>query len=49
MSIYIRSCNYLMWDVIVDGHFVLMRKIRGGEELEPKQRSEWSNGEVKKI
>ena len=44
-----RAYDYLMWDVIVDGHFVLMRMIRGSEELKPKQRSEWSNGEVKKI
>ena len=49
MSIYMRAYDYLMWYVIVDGHFVLMRKIRGSEELEPKQRSELTNGEVKKI
>ena len=44
-----RSCDYLMWDIVVDGSFVLMRKIRESEEFEPKERSEWTNGEVKKI
>ena len=38
-----------MWDVVVDGLFVPMRKIRGSDELEPKQRSEWINGEVRRI
>ena len=49
MSIYMRFCDYLMWNVVVDGFFVLMRQIRGSDELEPKQKSEWTNGEVKKI
>ena len=49
MSIFIRSCDYHIWDVVVDGSFVFMRKIRGSGEQVPKQRSEWSNGEVKKI
>ena len=49
MSIFMRSCNYHMWDVVVDGPFVPMRKIRASGEQVPKQRSEWTNGEVKKI
>ena len=28
MSIFMRSRDYLMWDVVIDGHFVPMRKIR---------------------
>ena len=44
-----RSYDYLMWDVVVDDPFVPMRKIRGSEELVPKQISEWTNGEIKKI
>ena len=38
-----------MWDVIVDGLFIPIKKIRGSEEIEPKQKSEWINVEVKKI
>ena len=32
MSIFMRSCNYHMWDVMVDGPFVPIRKIRGSGE-----------------
>ena len=49
MSIFMRSCDYHMWDVVVDGPFVSMRKIKGSGEQALKQRSEWTNGEVKKI
>ena len=49
MSIFMRYWDYHMWDVVVDGLFVPMRKIRGSGEQVPKQRSEWTNGEVKKI
>ena len=49
MSIYMKSYDYLMWDVVVDGLFVPIRKIRGSEELKLKERSEWTNVEVKKI
>ena len=49
MSIFMSSCNYLMWDIVVDDLFVPMRKIRGSEEIVPKQKSEWVNGELKKI
>ena len=49
MSIFMRSYDYHMWDVVVDGLFVPMRKIRGSGEQVPQKRSEWTNGEVKKI
>ena len=49
ISIYIRSYDYLMWDIVIDDLFVLLRKIKGNEELELKQMSEWTNVEVKKI
>ena len=49
MSIFMRSCDYHIWDVVVNGSFVSMRKIRASGEQVPKQRSEWTNGEVKKI
>ena len=41
MNIYMTSCDYLMWDVVVDGPFVPMIKIKG--------TAKWTNGEVKKI
>ena len=44
-----RSYDYHMWDLMVDGLFVTLRKIRGSGEQVPKQRNEWTNGEVKKI
>ena len=49
MSIFMRSYYYHMWDVVVDDLFIPIRKIRGSGEQVPKQRSEWTNGEVKKI
>ena len=49
MTFYKRSCDYLIWDAVVDGYFVPMRKIRGSEELVSKQKKEWTTGEVKKI
>ena len=44
-----RSCDYLIWDVVIDGPFAPMRKIKGSEELELKQMREWTSAEVKKI
>ena len=44
-----RSCDYLIKDVVVNGPFVLMRKIRRSEKMEPKLRIEWIDVEVKKI
>ena len=49
MSIFMRSYDYLMWNILVDDLFVPMRKIRVSKEQVPKQRSEWINAEVKKI
>ena len=34
-----------MWDFVVDGHFVHIRNIR----VSAKAKSEWTNGELKKI
>ena len=43
-----RSCDYLMWDVVVDG-LCPHEKIREREDQIPNQRSEWTNDEMKKI
>ena len=49
MSIYMRSCDYEMWDVVVDGLYMLSKTKRRSEELEPKLRSEWTEAKVKKV
>ena len=49
MSIFMRTWNYLMWDVVVDDLFVPMRKISGSKKQMPKQISKWTNADVKKI
>ena len=49
MSIFMRSYDYEMWDVVMDGPYVLTKKKMGSEELEPKLRSEWMEAEVKKV
>ena len=49
MSIYMRSCDYEKWDVVIDGPYVPMKTKKGSEEMEPKQKSEWIDAEVKKV
>ena len=44
-----RSYDYKMWDVVLDGPYVPMKIRTGSEALEPKLRSEWSKTEVKKV
>ena len=48
MSIYRRSYNYEMWDVVMDDPYITMKK-KGIDEMEPKSKSEWIDAEVKKI
>ena len=38
-----------MWDVVLDGLYVLIKIRTGSEALEPKLRSEQSETEVKKV
>ena len=40
MSIFMRAYDYEMWDVVLDGLYVLMKTKEGSEALEPKIRSE---------
>ena len=37
MSIYMRSYDYQIWDVVVDGPFVPIKTKGRSEEIEPKQ------------
>ena len=49
MSIFIRSYNYEMWDVVMNGPYVPTKKKTESEEFEPKLRSKWTEVEVKKV
>ena len=49
MSIYMRSCDYEMWDVVMDGPYVPTKTKRENGELEPKFRNEWTDTEMKKV
>ena len=49
MSIFMRAYDYEMWDVVLDGPYVLMKTKAGSEALEPKIRSEWTDLEIKRV
>ena len=49
MSIFIRSYDYQMWDIVLDGSYVPMKIGTRVEALVPKLRSEWSKSKVKKV
>ena len=49
MSIYMRLCDYKMWEVVMDGLYVLTKAKEGSEELEPKLQSEWTDVDMKKV
>ena len=44
-----RSYDYEMWDVDIDGLYVPTKTKKGSEELEPKQINEWTDAKVKKV
>ena len=49
MSIYMRLCDYEMWEVVMDGPYVPTATKEGSEELEPKLHSEWTDVDMKKV
>ena len=49
LSIFIRSYDYEMWNVVLDGPYVPMKIGTGVEASVPKLRSEWSESEVKRV
>ena len=49
MSIFMRSYNYKMWDVVLDGPSVPMKTKTKSADLEPKLQSEWSESKMKKV
>ena len=44
-----KSYDYEMWDVVMDGLYASMKTQRWSEDMEPKPWSEWIDIEVKKI
>ena len=49
MSIFMRSYDYEMWDVVLDDPYVPMKIGMGSEALELKLKSEWLETKVKKV
>ena len=49
MSIYMRSCDYEMWEVFMDDPYMPTKAKRESEELESKLRSEWIDTDMKKV
>ena len=49
ISIFIRSYDYKMWDVVLDGLYVPMKINTRVEASVPKLRSKWSESKVKKV
>ena len=44
-----RSCDYEMWEVVMDGPYVPTKTKEENEELEPKLRYEWTDVEMEKV
>ena len=49
MSVYMRSCDYEMWDVVMDGAYIPIKTKERSEQLKPKLRSEWTDVDMKKV
>ena len=49
MSIFMRSYNYEMWDVVLDGPYIPMKTGTGIKASILKLRSEWSESKVKTV
>ena len=49
MSIFMRAYDYELWDVVLDGPYVLMNTKAGSKALEPKIKNEWIEAEIKKV
>ena len=49
MSIYMRSCDYEMWEVFMDDPYMPTKAKRESEELESKLRNEWTDTDMKKV
>ena len=44
-----RSFDYEMWDIVMEGPYVPTKPKGTSQELEPKPRDEWTDAELKKV
>ena len=44
-----RSCDYAMWDVVIDDPYMPTKTKGENGELKPKLRNEWADVETKKV
>ena len=44
-----RSCDYEMWEVVMDGPYMPTKAKEGNEELEPKLHCEWTDVDMEKV
>ena len=49
MSIFMRTYDYEMWDVVLNGPYVPIKTKTRSKALEPKVRNEWTELEIKKV
>ncbi|KAL4340094.1 hypothetical protein GQ457_08G032300 [Hibiscus cannabinus] len=47
MMLFIQSTDYMIWDVVLDGLFIQVK--REGDTLVPKQRHEWNDEERRRV
>ena len=49
MSIFMRSFDYEMWDIVMEGPYVPTKIKSASQDREPKPRNEWTKAELKKV
>ena len=49
MSIFMRSFDYEIWDIVMEGPYVPTKLKGTNQELKPKPRKEWTEAELKKV
>ena len=49
MSIFMRSFDYEMWDIVMECPYVPTKSKGTNQELEPKSTNEWTDAELKKV
>ena len=49
MSIFMRSFDYEMWDIVMKGPYVPTKIKSTSQDREPKPKDEWIEAELKKV
>ena len=49
MSIFMRSFDYEMWDIVMEGPYVPIKTKGASQDMESKLRDEWTEVELKKV